>query len=78
MTDQQHNTTTQEHDLEGSVEGLPAFRCHLTGNGSWAFRCTCGKTHSHGADQGHRAGHCAEHRPYGYWLLPPIDHKEQP
>lgn len=65
------HTTTQVHDLEGSIEGLPAFRCHLTPKGGLAFRCTCGNTHTHGAGAGHRAGHCAEHRPYGYWLLDP-------
>ncbi|ANQ84828.1 hypothetical protein dqs_1790 [Azoarcus olearius] len=71
----QHNTT-QEHDLEGSVEGLPAFRCHLTPHGGWFFRCTCNKTHTHGAGEGHRAGHCQTHRPYGYFLLAPNDHRE--
>lgn len=60
-----------DHDLEGSIEGLPAFRCRITSAGGWAFRCTCGKTHYHGAGEGHRAGHCAEHRPYGYFLLVP-------
>lgn len=65
------HSTTQEHDLEGSVEGVPVFRCHLTAKGGWAFRCTFGKTHSHGAGAGHSAGHCADHRPYGYWLLEP-------
>lgn len=62
--------TLENHDLEGSVEGVPAFRCRST-DGGWAFRCTCGKTHTHGIGEGHRAGHCAQHRPYGYWLLEP-------
>lgn len=63
-------------DLEGAVEGLPAFRCHLTQAGGWAFRCTCGQTHVHGAGEGHRVGHCQSHKPGGYWLLAPIEDQE--
>lgn len=60
------------NDLEGGVEGLPAFRCYVNRSGGWAFRCTCGKTHAHGAGEGHRVGHCDSHRPSGYYLLPPL------
>lgn len=64
------------NDLEGCIEGVPAFRCRLTAQGTWVFNCTCGKEHVHGLGQGHRAGHCAHHRPYGYWLLGPASSDE--
>lgn len=71
-----HTTTTPENDLDGSVEGVPAFRCYVNSNCGWSFRCTCGMTHTHGAGEGHRVGHCDSHRPGGYWLLAPNDAKE--
>lgn len=64
-------TSPDHNDLDGSVEGLPAFRCRLTPTGAWAFRCTCGKDHAHGPQAGHKAGHCDSHRPFGYVLLAP-------
>lgn len=64
-------------DLEGSIEGLPAFRCHLTRAGGWAFRCTCGQMHAHGVGEGHRVSHCEQHRPHGYHLLRPLDDEEE-
>jgi len=63
----------RDDDLDGAVEGVPAFRCRLTANGSWAFKCSCGQVHVHSAEPGHRAGHCATHRPHGYYLLPGDD-----
>lgn len=63
----------RDDDLDGSVEGVPAFRCHITATGGLAFRCTCGLVHSHSAEPGHRGGHCPTHRPHGYYLLPPLD-----
>lgn len=65
-----------DHDLEGSIEGMPAFRCRVNAAGGWTFRCSCGKTHTHGAGEGHRAGHCPTHRPYGYFLIAPVHQKE--
>lgn len=60
-----------DSDLAGAVQGVPAFRCTPTSTGAWRFRCTCGSTHAHGAQPGHRVGHCASHKPGGYYLLPP-------
>ena len=68
---------TAEHDLEGAIDGVPAFRCQTTATGGLAFLCTCGKTHTHGAGEGHRVGHCDSHRPGGYYLLGPVEDLEQ-
>lgn len=66
-----------DDDLVGAVAGLPAFQCHVTATGAWAFRCGCGQTHEHSAGEGHRAGRCRTHRPFGYWLVAPDDDQDQ-
>ena len=66
-------STSTASDMEGAVAGVPAFRCWVNPAGGWSFRCGCGRTHAHGVGEGHRAGHCATHRPHGYYLLPPVD-----
>lgn len=73
MTDQQHNTTRMP----------PSVQATWTSAGTgYRINCPhCYQVHVHGPQAGHKAAHCPAGTPgkvLGYFLEPPIDHKEQP
>ncbi len=63
-------TIQQGSDRIGTENGRPLYLCHLTPRGGWAFRCECGKVHTHGPVPGHRRPHCGGP---SYYLAPPIE-----
>jgi len=71
-----------DSDLDGPIDGVPAYRTHRNATGGLSFKCAaCGQVHSHSADTGHKAPHCplgTPGRERGYYLLPPQDDQQEP